>query len=143
MGQGNIFIGICYSRSLCMISLPVWLPGPMFLPGVSVQEGLCPRRSLSRSVSIQKCLCPWGSLSRGSLSMGVSVHGGLCPWGSLSMGVSVHGGLCPWGFLRGDPQSEKQVVHILLECFLVFILFSCRMYFYEHDNANSFNTTHF
>ena len=60
-----------------MISLSVWLPGPMFLPGVSVQEGLCPRRSLSRSVSIQKCLCPGGLCP-----------GGLCPWGSLSMEVS-------------------------------------------------------
>ena len=25
---------------LCMMSLPVWLPGPMFLQGVSVQRGL-------------------------------------------------------------------------------------------------------
>ena len=100
-----------------MISLPVWLPGPMFLP-----RGLCPGGSLSKEVSIQKCLYP-----EVSLSMGVSVQG-----------VFVHGGFC-----GETPQSEKQVVHILLECFLVFILFPCRMYFYEHDNANSFNTTHF
>ena len=38
LGQGNIFTGVC--QSFCprgggrlMMSLPVWLPGPMFLPG--------------------------------------------------------------------------------------------------------------
>ena len=57
LGQSNIFTGVCQSfcsqGGLCMMSLPVWLPGPMFLPGrgicvsgpmflgdgVSVQEG--------------------------------------------------------------------------------------------------------
>ena len=41
LGQGNVFTRVCHSvhrgeGALCMISLPVWLPGPMFLPG-----GLC------------------------------------------------------------------------------------------------------
>ena len=54
-----------------MMSLPVWLPGPMFLP--------------SR-------FCPGGG-------------------GVFVQGVSV-GGVYP-------PESEKRVVHILLECFLV------------------------
>ena len=37
LGQGNIFTGVCLSTGgLCMMSLPVWLPGPIFLPG-----GLC------------------------------------------------------------------------------------------------------
>ena len=42
LGQGNIFRNICHSVHLgggvlCMMSLPVWLHGPMFLVG-----GLCP-----------------------------------------------------------------------------------------------------
>ena len=41
LGQGNVFTRVCHSvhggeGGLCMMSLPVWLPGPMFLPGVSV-----------------------------------------------------------------------------------------------------------
>ena len=43
LGQGSIFTGECQSfcsqgrgKGLCMMSLPVWLPGPMFL-----LEGLC------------------------------------------------------------------------------------------------------
>ena len=40
LGQGNIFTDMCQSfcpqGRVCMMSLPVWLPGPMFLPGVSV-----------------------------------------------------------------------------------------------------------
>ena len=49
-----------------MMSLPVWVPGPMFLRGgvVSVQRGL---RLCPGCVSVHR-----GSLSRGSLS------GGLC-----------------------------------------------------------------
>ena len=54
LGQGNVFTGVCQlfcsGGSLCMMSLPVWLIGPMFLPGVSVSGpmfvpgggGLCP-----------------------------------------------------------------------------------------------------
>ena len=35
--QGSIFTSVCLSTGgLCMLSLPVWLPGPTFLPG-----GLC------------------------------------------------------------------------------------------------------
>ena len=66
-----------------MMSLPVWLPGPMFLLGVSVSAvmflpgdlcpgGLCPGVSAWGfsywEVSIQEGLCLGGSLSRGSLS---------------------------------------------------------------------------
>ena len=55
LGQGNVFTGVCQlfcsGGSLCMMPLPVWLTGPMFLPGVSVSGpmfvpgggGLCPR----------------------------------------------------------------------------------------------------
>ena len=60
----------------------VFVPGPMFLLGVSVQEVLCLEGSLSGG-SLSK-----GSLS-GGLSPGVSVQWGLCPVGSLP------GGLCP------------------------------------------------
>ena len=45
LGKGNVFTQFC----LCVMSLPVWLPGPMFLPGESLyvvpcsfwQRGLC------------------------------------------------------------------------------------------------------
>ena len=43
-----------------MMSLHVWLPGPMFLLGVSVQGGLCPGCSLSMGVSVKEGLCPGG-----------------------------------------------------------------------------------
>ena len=80
-----------------MVSLPVWLPGPMF--------GL------------------WGSLSRGvSVQEGVSVQGG-----SLSRVVSVQGVLCPGRLPPPDRDSlygEERAVRILLECILVFILYS-------------------
>ena len=38
LGYGNVFIHICNSvhGGFCIMSLPVWLPGPMFLLGVSV-----------------------------------------------------------------------------------------------------------
>ena len=54
-GQGNVFRSVCHSihwrGGLCMMSLSIWLSGPMFLLG-----GLCPGGSLF-----------WerGSLSRG------------------------------------------------------------------------------
>ena len=45
LGQGNVFIGV-YSQTsgggLCMMSLPVWLPGPMFLLGGSRSLVPCP-----------------------------------------------------------------------------------------------------
>ena len=83
-----------------MMSLPVWLPGPIFLPG-----SLCPEESLSWGVSVLGGLCPGGSLS-----WVVSVLGGLCP-GSLSRGalsrqVSVQGGSCPGGLCLGIPVRE-------------------------------------
>ena len=63
---------------LCMMSLPVWLPGAMFLLGVSV----------SGAMFLLGGLCLGGRglyLGEGSLSRGwVSVWGrGLCPGGSL------------------------------------------------------------
>ena len=101
-----------------MMSLPVWLPGPMFFlgrisvsgpmfllgRGVSVQGvcagGLCPRKLCLGDVSVQAGVCP----------------GGLGPGGSLSRWVSVQGGLCRE---TPPPESEMWVVCILLECFLV------------------------
>ena len=76
-------MGVCPQGHLCMISLPVRLPGPMFLP-----RGLCPwsyvpfRGSLSRGSLFRGDLCP-GVVSGGSL-LGVSLSRGL--WGSLSRG---------------------------------------------------------
>ena len=41
LGQGNFFTGVCLStEDLCMMSLPDWLPGLIYLFG-----GLCPRGS--------------------------------------------------------------------------------------------------
>ena len=61
-GQGHVLqVSVCpWGRVLCMMPLPVWLTGPMFLLG-----GLCPRE---------------GSLSKGFL-FGWSLCGGLCPGG--------------------------------------------------------------
>ena len=90
-----------------MMSLPVLLPGPMFLLG-----GLCPWSHVpSMGVSV------WGSLSRG-LCLGGSLLGGLCP-GVSAYGVSVQGGLCPVVSVGRSPESEKQAGRILSECFLV------------------------
>ena len=48
-----------------MMSVPVWLPGPMFLPaGGSLSRGSVSKGSLSRGVSVQRGLCPEVSLSR-------------------------------------------------------------------------------
>ena len=60
-----------------MMSLPVWLSGPMFLLGREVSVpgpmfllgGLCPGASLSGGVSPGGCLC------LGCLSRGVSLSG--------------------------------------------------------------------
>ena len=44
--EGNVFTPVCQSfcsqrrGDLCMMSLPVWLPGPMFLLGVSVSRSM-------------------------------------------------------------------------------------------------------
>ena len=67
LGQGHIFSGVRLSTegSLCMISLPVWLPGPMFvlggsayrggdlLPGGQHPVGFASRESSSRGVCLQ------------------------------------------------------------------------------------------
>ena len=72
-----------------MMSLPVWLPGTMFLLG----KGICPGFSVS---SLSRGLC-LGYLSRGLCSE-VSVQVGLCLSGvSLSRVVSV----------GKPPESEK------------------------------------
>ena len=61
-----------------MMSLPVWLPGLMFLPGVSLSRG--------------------GSLSGGSL--------GASFWGVFVRGVSVWG-VSVWGSLSGGTKTEE------------------------------------
>ena len=64
LGEGNVFAHVCHSvhgalGGLCMISLPVRLPGPMFLLGVSVSGPMfLPGVHLSRGG-----LCPGGGLS--------------------------------------------------------------------------------
>ena len=73
-----------------MMSLPVWLPGPMFLPGVSVTGpiflpgGLCLGEGISvQGVSVQGGLCPGGSYVWGFLPE-VSAWRESLFWGSLS-----------------------------------------------------------
>ena len=91
LGQGNIFTGVCRSfcpqgGGLCMMSLPVWLPGPMFLPGVSVTcsiflpGSLCLGEGISvQGVSVQWSLCPRGGPMFGGLYLGFLLGGNLCP----------------------------------------------------------------
>ena len=63
--EGNVFTPVCQSfcsqgreGCLCMMSLPVWLPGPMFLlRGSSVPRGLCLTASVSRGVFVKAGLC--------------------------------------------------------------------------------------
>ena len=97
-----MFLHVCHSvlgiGGLCMMSLPIWLPGPRFLPG-----GLCLWSHVLGEGSVQG-VCVWRTSVWRSLSMGVSVHGvsvqgdfcpgglcpeGLCPGGLLSREVSV------------------------------------------------------
>ena len=81
-----------------MMSLPVWLPGPMFLRGVSVPSGpmFLPGEWVSVQGGWSLCLVPCslgkGFLSRGlcsSLSRGFSIQRGLSPGGLCPEGVSV------------------------------------------------------
>ena len=82
-----------------MMSLPVWLPSHMFLPG-----GLCPGGVSVQGVSVQGSLCR-GSLCRGSLCRGPCpgghYPGDLCQGANLFRGVSVQGvsvqGASAWG----------------------------------------------
>ena len=65
LGKGNVFTGMCHSvhgGGLCMMSLPVWLTGPMFLPGgVFVSGPMFPSRWVV--VSVQGVSIQGGSLS--------------------------------------------------------------------------------
>ena len=60
---------ILFTVGLCMMSLPVWLPGPMFLQGVS------------RGVSVKEGLCEGGLCERASLLIGDPQDRGLHPPG--------------------------------------------------------------
>ena len=116
-----------------MISLPVWMPGPMFLLGESLslvpcsfQEDLCPG-ALCLGVRGGVCLCPGGVSVQGDFCLGGSLVRGVSvsvSRGSLSRKVSVQGGLCPWGLYQGDPLDRDPCMvkcgrYILLEFFLV------------------------
>ena len=51
-GQGKMFTGVCLSTGgLRMMSLPVWLPGPMFLTG-SLYRQIPPPKSEKQAVRI-------------------------------------------------------------------------------------------
>ena len=87
LGQGNIITGVCQSfcpgvgvGELCMMSLPVWLPGPIHIPsgGCSV-----PGPMFLLGVSVQ------GAYVLGVSVQGVSVQVGLRPGGVLVQRVSL------------------------------------------------------
>ena len=68
LGQFNV-TSVCLSTGgVCMMSLPIWLPGPMFL-----LEGLSPWSHVRSS----------GGLCLGGLCLGGLCPGGLCPRGGL------------------------------------------------------------
>ena len=99
----------------------------------------CVCHSVNREGSLSLVPCSFwegGSVSRGSQSMA-----------SQSIGFSVWG-LCPGGLCRETtPESEKQTVHMLLECFLVSnisvreLQFKCILTIYV-DQAMVFILTH-
>ena len=74
LGQGNVFTPVCQSfcswgGALCIMPLPVLLPGPMFLPRCLCLAGLCPAGFWSseslckvsvRGISVQG----WGFVGR-------------------------------------------------------------------------------
>ena len=107
-----------------MMSLPVWLPGPIFLLGRRV---LC-----ARSLVPSGGLCFWshvpskGSPSRESLSRGSVPDRDPeteTPWTETPPGQrgSVQGGSLSGSPMdRNLPYSEERAVRILLEYFLVF-----------------------
>ena len=107
--QGNIFTPVCHSvhrGGLCSSMHHMSHDqGRVSVQGVSVQGGLCPGGLCPGDLS------PWESLSGEVSVWGLSVQGSLSG-GSLS-GISV----------RETPPlySNEQVVHILLECILVFL----------------------
>ena len=95
LGQGNVFytcLLFCPMGGICMMSLSVWLPGPIFLLGMSLSLVPCSFQGVS----------VWGSLSWG---------GCLCPWGLCPGGVS--GGLCPGGLYQGEsfPPTNRDDTH--------------------------------
>ena len=94
---------ILFMGGLCMMSLPVWLTGLMFLLG-----GLC-LWSHVLSVGLCQGVSVWGSLYRGVSVQGVSFQECLFPGGLSVQGVSLSGGglclggYCPGGSVRGPP----------------------------------------
>ena len=70
------------------MTLLVWLPGPLFLLGVSVPGSIFLLRVfIEGCVSVQGSLCP---------------EDDLCPWGLCP------GGLCPGGVSVGTPPPPNQ-----------------------------------
>ena len=98
LAQGNVFIGVYHSVHRG--------------EGVSIQGGL-PRGDLHQGEE--------ESVSRG---IGVCIWGrGVCIWKGLHQGGLNLGGSASRGGLHpcAPMELEKQVAHILLECFLVYI----------------------
>ena len=115
-----------------MMSIPVWLPWLMFIPGFHVP---------SWGLWTGKSLLSWGSLCLGSLSGSLSGEGSSVG-GSLSgepLSGGGGGGSLSRGFCVTDTllyiewRSLQRAVHILLECIIVVLtnsnvhseIFSC------------------
>ena len=107
----------CVSHSVhvgwgfCIMSIPVWLPGPMFLLGWGslclVPCSFWKEISMPGPMFLLEGLCSGGFLS------GFSVRG-LCPgisvWGGVSVKrISVQGCLCPGGCVQGSLSSGISV----------------------------------
>ena len=97
-----------------MMSLSVWLPGPVFLlgggggfsvQGVSLWEGLCLGLVFVQRVSVQWDLC------LGVLCPGMG--GGFCPW--MGGFLSFRGVLCPGVSVGGQAGSTHPTG--MLSCF--------------------------
>ena len=107
--QGNVFTTVCQSffswGGLCMMSLPIWLPGLMFFLGGPVPGPM---------------FLLWVPLSRGSLSRGVSV------WVVPVQGVSVY------GVFIGSQIRKAGCTHPTgMHCCLLFWSLSCYIFFFR------------
>ena len=111
LGQGNIFsnmrLTVRGGGGLCMMSLHVWLPGPMFLPG----EG---------------APCAWSHVPW--MGGGVSVQGGLCQGDSSGQRLphTVKGGWYASYWNTNEISACQLVVNPSLVCILFVITYSLK-----------------
>ena len=104
-------VSVCPGGVFCMISLPVRLPGPMYLVPCSFQRVSLQEGGLCLGGLCERGLCERG----GGICQGCLCEGGLCEWESVNGGVSVKGGLYEGSlrkvglFVRGVSVKENRV----------------------------------